>query len=165
MTALWAIEFAVRMVCVARLVSTLETLLTWPQTRSSGLLNYRITEFSSALPRCRPVRPVELFIRWLDREHFGWLVAADACLSAALLARPQATLLIALAATTHLWIMKRNYLANDGADQLIFIILVTATLGLVTHTALGAWSAACFLAAEVCLAYFVSGIYKTSSPE
>jgi len=164
MTTVWAIAFAVRMVCAARLVSTAELVLRWSQTNSTGLLNYRITEFSSPLPKSRLVQPAETGIRWLNRDHFGALVAVDACLSAALLVRPQTAPLIALAAISQLWIMKRGYLANDGADQLILIILVTAALGLLSGRALGAWAAVSFLAAQACLAYFVSGIYKASSP-
>jgi hypothetical protein len=163
MTTAWAIGFAVRMVCAARLVSTAELVLRWSQTGPSGLLNYRITEFSSPLPKSRLGQPVETRIRWLNRDHFGALVAVDACLSAALLVRPQTAALIALAAISQLWIMKRSYLANDGADQLTFIILVTAALGSLSDHALGAWAAVSFLAAQACLAYFVSGIYKASS--
>lgn len=163
MDATNAIEWAVRLTCAARILSSLEYLLYRSDLGPGGLLNYQIGKLGARTPTTNLGRSLERVAQAVNTRHFYVLIGLDLVLSIALELRPLATLLISGAVITHLALMKRNYLASDGSDQMILVILVAALLGSLDAQGSGFRIAATFVALEAALAYAVSGLYKISS--
>lgn len=162
MTANSALELAVRLVCLARLVSMAEYLLRWRQFGPGGLLNFAIS---------RPLRPAKASVIQrigalgdaVNTRYFPLVIALDGLCSATLLVRPALTVVILVAVITQMLLMKRNEIAIDGSDQMILVVLVASALGRVGQDNTAVSAACFFLAGNLCLAYFTAGAYKAAS--
>ncbi|MGI8476187.1 MAG: hypothetical protein ACR2OO_07455, partial [Thermomicrobiales bacterium] len=158
-----ALDLGVRLACVGRLVTVAELLVTGTERRPGGLLDWGIAGLTN--PRRRTAigaHSLRVF-QAIGPRMFTTLLAVDAAVGVALVARPAEAWLLLPAVVLHVIEMKRHHLSVDGADQMMLLILVAALIGRTFQTETALRCAVTFLAAQACLAYLVSGLYKASS--
>jgi hypothetical protein len=162
MSAHAALEIAVRLVCVARLVSLAEYLLRWRQFRPGGLLDFVISQ-PLRQTRRSIIQKIGAIGDEVNLKYFPFLLVLDGVCSAILLVRPTLAAVILIAVLSQLLVMKRIEIAIDGSDQMVLIVLVASALGLISHDSTAPSVACVFLAANLCLAYFAAGAYKAAA--
>lgn len=74
------------------------------------------------------------------------------------------TLLLAIALSCSMLLSFRNLLGADGGDQMTVILLASLFGGAAVGSDRGRLVAICFIAAQSCLAYFISGFAKALGP-
>lgn len=153
---------AVRIVCIGRLISSIEFLVSRRQFLRGGLLNYeplRKLRYKAWTPIGKGA---ESLIEAALLRYFGPLLVLDAVLSIVLEIRPSLWLVVLGSATAQYLIMRRDMFSNEGADQMTLMVLLACGLGELSKGA-GALAAVSFLAATAALAYFISAFYKAGA--
>jgi hypothetical protein len=158
-----ALSLAVMLACVARLVSLVELALIRHEFRGGGLLDWDVLGLMNLPTRTELMFRLRCLYRRLGRRGFSAILVLDALVCAATLAMPASPWLIGAVAALQLALLKRLHLSVDGSDQMILLVLVAALIARVDGSAIAARAAVTFLAAEVCLAYLVAGLYKAVS--
>lgn len=74
------------------------------------------------------------------------------------------TILVLLISITSIILVVRAPYGHSGADQMILILFVTVSIAHVFGNVMTQNQALFFIAAQACLAYFTSGVYKAVSP-
>jgi hypothetical protein len=158
-----ALTLAVRIACVARLISVTEFLTIRSELAPGGLLDWTVASLTNAPTRTEiGFRLRTRFRRALDRS-FVPVLALDAGTALALEVHPDWWGLLALVVAIHIVEIKRYEAALDGSDHLMIVLLGAVLLGRLDRHPFGAAAATGFLAVEVSLAYLVAGLYKAVS--
>jgi hypothetical protein len=158
-----ALSFAVRLCAIGQLVGLIELMLVRGELSDSGFLDWTMIGNLSPRARTRAGTALRRGFRRLPRGVFAGLLVADGAAAAALFVWPASSVLIALAVTLQVVILKRHHLTIDGSDQMMFVVLVACLLGRVGAGPVSARAAVSFLAAELTLAYAVAGFAKATS--
>ena len=153
---------AVRIVCIGRLMSTVEHVLSRGQYGRGGLLNYEPLRKLRYKSRTAAGRGAESLVDAVLLRQAGLILGLDAALSIVLEVRPGLWPAVLAAVVTQYLIMRRDLFSVEGADQMTLIVLLACGLGELSAGA-GALAAVSFLAATTALAYFVAAIYKASA--
>lgn len=153
---------AVRIVCIGRLMSSVEHLLSRGEYGRGGLLNYEPLRKLRYKARTSAGRSAESLVDAVLLRQSGPLLGLDAALSIVLEVRPDLWPVLVAAAATQYLIMRRDLFSVEGADQMTLIVLLACGLGEIWAGA-GALAAVSFLAATTALAYFVAAMYKAAA--
>jgi hypothetical protein len=153
---------AVRIVCIGRLMSSVEHLLSRREFGRGGLLNYEPLRKLRYKARTSAGRGAESLVDEALLRQVGPLSGLDAALSIVLEVRPSLWPAALVAAVTQYLIMRRDMFSIEGADQMTLIVLLACGLGELSAGA-GALAAVSFLVATTALAYFVAAIYKAAA--
>jgi hypothetical protein len=155
---------AVRLCCVARLIGLLEVGLSRREFGPGGFLDWGILGIKPRYTRTRAGSYVRAAFRRVGSSVWVGLLVSDVAVSVALLVWPAQAALIAAAVVMQIALLKRHHLAWDGSDRMTLVVLGACFLGRLGADAVSLRAAVTFLAAEVALAYLVSGAYKAASP-
>ncbi|HSZ14167.1 MAG TPA: hypothetical protein VK790_09035 [Solirubrobacteraceae bacterium] len=158
-----ALSLAVRLCAVAQLIGLLELALARAELARGGFLDWSMIGILSPRARTRVGSALRRAFRRLSARAFAGLMALEALVAGTLLAWPSRWPLIVAGAALQVVAMKRHHLTIDGSDQMVLVVLVTCGLGRVGAEAAATRAAVWFLAAELTLAYVVSGVYKAAS--
>lgn len=160
-----ALDLCIRICCIGRLISAIELFWARSELQPGGLLDWRLMWTKSAPAHTGLVRTVNRLYLLLWRPRvFTTLIVVDCLISLSLLYRPYLPALLACAVVLQIIELRRLRFAIDGSDQMTLIVLAAAFCGQLDPTGVAGWAAVSFLAAEVCLAYWVSGSFKLYSP-
>jgi len=160
-----ALSLAVRLCAVGQLVGLIELMLVRGELSDGGFLDWTMIGNLSPQVRTSPGSAMRRVFRRLPRPAFGVLLVTDAAAATALLVWPAVAPLIALAVALEIVVLKRHHLTVDGSDQMTVVVLVACLLGRIGGDAVSARAAVSFLAAELTLAYAVSGFAKATSSQ
>ncbi len=158
-----SLELAVRLATVPLLLSSLESLAARADWAEGGLLNWRVARLARGSRKVHLNRATKALLDQLGELPFRLLLVVQLVATAALLCRPTLTPVLALALAIHILCMKRHYLSNDGSDDAAVAILLVVLVSRIGRGGDVQLAAALVIAAEACLAYFVSGLSKLQS--
>jgi hypothetical protein len=159
-----ALALAVRLCCVARLIGLVEVGLARRELEPGGFLDWGILGIKPRYTRTRAGSYVRGAFRRVSPTVWVGALVTDVAVSVALLLWPAQAVLIAAAVAMQIALLKRHHLVWDGSDRMTLVVLVACFLGRLGADAVSLRAAVTFLAAEVALAYLVSGAYKAASP-
>ena len=125
------------------------------------MFNWRITRLINFSRASAVSLVLEKVVTAIPQRFFVFLFWLEVLVVILLFLWPGNIFYVVIVTVLFLLQMKRHYFSFDGADQMVFVVLVAATLGTICRSQR---SAVFFLAGEVTLAYLVAGLYKVSSP-
>lgn len=143
-------------------LSSLELLHRAPALAPTGLLSWPVASLRSPALAVGPF--ANLLNRCFNPPGIELLCALRLASAILLFLFPSATLpsllTLTLATLTSLLLMLRTSYGNDGADQMMLIVLIPATLARWTGQPRAITYALWFIAMQCCLSYLTSGIAK-----
>ena len=128
-SALWPLWDAVRIVCIGRLMSSVEHVLSRGQYGRGGLLNYEPLRKLRYKSRTAAGRSAESLVDAVLLRQAGLILGLDAALSVVLEVRPGLWPAVLAAVVTQYLIMRRDLFSVEGADQMTLIVLLACGLG------------------------------------
>jgi hypothetical protein len=157
------LALAVRLAAVPLAMSACELLVRRRALGRGGLLDFDILALLDGSIARRRSRAA-LALAWLmgDRRYVV-ILAAELLVAAALFVAPLTAPLLLVGLGLHLLMMRRNHLSNDGADDMVVVILGSTLVATLAASQLARTAWAVFLTAQLALAYFVSGVSKAQS--
>ena len=145
------------------LLSSLENLAAQADWAEGGLLHWRVARLARGSRKVHLNRATRALLDRLGELPFRLLLVVQFVATATVLWRPTLTAVLASALAIHILCMKRHYLSNDGSDDASVAILLVVLVSRIGRGGDVQLATALVIAAEACLAYFVSGISKLQS--
>jgi hypothetical protein len=99
----------------------------------------------------------------MGERRYVVILVAQLLVAAALFVAPLTASPLLVGLGLHLLMMRRNHLSNDGADDMVVVVLGSTLVATLAASQLARTAWAVFLTAQLALAYFVSGVSKAQS--
>lgn len=161
-----ALGLTERIAAVGALLATAELLARPRALRADGLLSWPVARLRSATLAVGPT--ADVLERLFATPGVYGLCAARALGAAVVILAPSGSVVSAggllVAALTSLLLMLRTSYGNDGADQMLLLVLVPTAVVRLIGTEQAIEYALWFIALQCCLAYVTSGLGKLGGP-